>query len=126
MDYTNPSIEEIKNWAYSNEKWPHDEWDLFLSWTRELDLFIELATDQKCPKKVFFLHMLYYIVGTTFSEPTKTDKLNRIESYANKGRNSKHDDIKKWVSEVDLLLKGRKKYTYENWRGGLFADYKFT
>ena len=126
MNYTNPSVQEIRNWAYSNEEWPHDEWDLFLSWTRELDLFIELATDQKCPKKVFFLHMLYYIVGTTFSEPTKTDKLNRIESYANKGRNSKHDDIKKWVSEVDLLLKGRKKYTYENWRGGLFADYKFT
>jgi len=126
MDYSNPSVEEIKNWAYSNEEWPHDEWDLFLSWTREVDLFIVLATDHKCPKKDFFRHMLYYIVGTTYSEPTKTDKLDRIESYAKKGRNVKHGDIKKWVSEVDSLLNGSKKYTYDNWRGGILADFKFT
>ena len=70
--------------------------------------------------------MLYYIVGVTYGEPTKTDKLDRINSYANKGRNVAHSDIKKWVSEVDLLLKGRKKYTYEDWRGGVLANYIFT
>ncbi|MFI0416278.1 MAG: hypothetical protein ACH255_19310 [Candidatus Thiodiazotropha sp.] len=80
MEITNPTVEEIREWAYSDEDWPHDEWDLFLSWTVEVELFIELATDHKCPKKSFFLHMLYYLVGITYSEPTKTDKLDRIKT----------------------------------------------
>lgn len=126
MDVTNPSVEEIIKWAYSKKEWPHDEWDLFLSWTREVDLFIELATDHKCPKKDFFRHMLYYIVGTTYSEPNKTDKLERIAFYSNKVHNPKHGDIIKWVNEIDLLLNGSKKYSYDNWRGGVLANYKLT
>jgi hypothetical protein len=77
-------------------------------------------------KKDIFRRMLYYIVDTTYSEPTKIDRLVRIESYASKGCNVKHGDIKKWVSEVDLLLKGKKKFTYDNWHGGILADHKFT
>jgi hypothetical protein len=126
MEVTNPTVEEVKAWAYSDENWPHDEWDLFLSWTREVDFFIELATDHKCPKKNFFLHMLYYIIGTTFSEPNKTDKLERIKSYAEKGAVVKHGDIKAWRSHIAELLSGAVNYSYDNWRGGVYADYKFT
>lgn len=59
MSYTNPSIAEIREWAYTTAPWPIEEWDLFLSWTGEIDLFIELATDHACLQKLFFLHMLY-------------------------------------------------------------------
>ena len=126
MEVTNPTIEEIREWAYSDKDWPHDEWDLFLSWTREIELFIELATDNKCQKKSFFLHMLYYLVGITYSEPTKTDKLDRIRSYSEKGSGIDHGDIKAWRSNVAELLNGRVKYSYDNWRGGVFAGYNIT
>ena len=126
MEVTNPTVEEVKAWAYSDENWPHEEWDLFLCWTREVGLFIELATDHKCPKKNFFLHMLYYIIGTTYSEPNKTGKLERIKSYAEKGAFVKHGDIKAWRSHIVELLSGSSKYSYDNWRGGLYAGYKFT
>ena len=126
MNVVNPSVEEIKAWAYSGEEWPHDEWDLFLSWTREVDLFIELATDHNCPKRSFFLHMLYYIVGTTHNEPNKTDKLDCIKAYVEKGAGVKHGDIKAWRSHVADLLSGRSKYSYDNWRGGVYAGYEFT
>ncbi|MCX2836141.1 hypothetical protein [Microbulbifer thermotolerans] len=126
MDVTNPSVEEIRLWAYSAKEWPHEEWDLFLSWTREVDLFIELAADDKCPKQDFFLHMLYYIVGTTFSEPNKTDKLDRIKSYAEKGSGFNQAAIRDWRNNVSDLLNNRVKYNYDNWRGGIFAGYKFT
>jgi hypothetical protein len=126
MEVTNPTVEEIRVWAYSGENWPSDEWDLFLSWTREVELFIELATDHKCPKKSFFLHTLYYLVGVTYSEPTKTDKLDRIKSYSEKAVGINHDDIRAWRSNVSELLNGRVKYSYDNWRGGVLAGYKFT
>jgi len=126
MNPTNPSVTEIRDWAYSDEEWPHDEWDLFLSWTREVDLFVELAIDHECPKRLFFLHMLYYLVGITFSEPTQTDKLDRIKFYIQKGAGISNGDIRAWITNAQDLLNGKVKYDYDNWRGGLLAGYKFT
>jgi hypothetical protein len=124
MEITNPSASEIRDWAYSATDWPHDEWDLFLSWTKEVDLFIELATDHKCPNQKFFLHMLFYIVGTTFSEPPNSDKIDRIKSYSDKGAGINHGYIRTWRKHIDLL-NNRVKYDYKNWRGGIFAGYEF-
>jgi hypothetical protein len=124
MKVTNPTVEDIRVWAYSEEEWPHEEWDLFLSWTREIDLFIELATDHKCPKRHFFLHMLYYMVGTTYEEPSKSDKLDRIKSYSEKGKDINHGAIKVWRRNVEDLLANKTTYEYANWRGGAFAGYK--
>jgi hypothetical protein len=126
MEVTNPTVEEIKAWAYSGKEWPSDEWDLFLSWTREVELFIELATDHKSPQKAFFLHMLYYIIGSTYGEPNKSDKLDRIKGYSDKGLGIKHGDIRTWRSHISDLLSNKVKYEYSNWRGGVFADYNFT
>ncbi len=125
MNPTNPKINEIRDWAYSAEEWPHEEWDLFLSWTREIDLFIELAIDHQCPKRVFFLHVLYFLVSATFNEPTKTDKIDRIKCYIQKGLGISHGDIKAWIAKVQALLKGKVKYNYDDWRGGVLAGYKF-
>jgi len=70
--------------------------------------------------------MLYYIIGTTYSEPNKTNKLERIKFYAEKGAGVKHGDIKIWRSHVAELLGGHSEYNYNNWRGGVYAGYKFT
>jgi len=126
MTNTNPSVEEVTDWAYSGAEWPIEEWDLFLSWTGEVDLFISLATDHKCPHRMFFLHMLYYIVGTTYGLQRKDESISRIAMYVSKGRTVKHDDIKKWVSDVDALLKGKRTYSYDDWRGGKLAGYEFS
>lgn len=126
MQVANPTSEDIKSWAYSQSEWPHDEWDLFLSWTKEVELFIDLAADHKCPKRGFFLHMLYYLVGVTFNEPCKADAIAQIEAYVKKADGQKHGDIRKWVENVDALLKGKQKYEYANWRGGRYAQYQFT
>ena len=126
MEVSNPSIEEVSVWAYSDSDWPHEEWDLFLSWTKEVDLFIDLATDHSCPKQDFFLHMLYYIVGITHEEPNKSEKDKSIEAYVEKGSGIKHGAIKKWRRDVQDLLRSRVKYNYDNWRGGIFAKYEVT
>lgn len=126
MSNTNPSVEEITNWAYSRAAWPVEEWDLFLSWTCEVELFIALATDHKCPHRIFFLHMLYYIVGTTFGQPRSQEPMSRIATLVEKARGVNHGDIKRWVKEVDSLLKGTREYSYDEWRGGKLAGYEFS
>lgn len=114
-----PTINEIRQWAYSENEWPDEEWDLLLSWTKEIELFIELATDCTCPKQSFFLHMLYYLVGITFTEPDSPDKFERIKRYSDKGIGIRHGDIKAWRCNIDDLLLNKAKYDYNNWRGGL-------
>lgn len=126
MIIENPTIEEVKAWAYSDSDWPHSEWDLFLSWTREVDLFIELATDHKCPKKRFFLHMLYYTVGTAYNDKSEMDSLDMIKSYVDKTNSVKHGDIKAWRLNVSNLLKGSLEYNYNDWNCGRLANYKFS
>lgn len=118
-------MEEITSWAYSGAAWPVEEWDLFLSWTCEVELFISLASDHECPHRLFFLHMLYYIVGTTFGMHRSEEPSSRIAAYVEKGRTVKHGDIRKWVTDVDCLLKGTRKYSYEEWRRGKLAGYEF-
>lgn len=126
MGYTNPSIEQIRTWAYSSSGWPIHEWDLFLSWTGKMDLFIELATDHRCPQRRFFLHVLYYTVGTAFGVKRKDEARARIAAYADIGRGNGHGDIKTWVANVDALRRGRLAYRYEDWRGGALAGYDFS
>lgn len=126
MNISNPSVEDVRAWAYSDKDWLCDEWDLFLSWTLEIELFIELATDHHCPKKSFFLHMLYYMVGFAYSSSRRTDQYDRIQGYIEKSEGVKHGDIKLWRSRTNSLLNGREVYDYDNWRGGVYAGYEFT
>jgi hypothetical protein len=130
MEPSNPTISEIEAWAwsYTDQNWPHSEWPLFLTWTREIELFIALAKNQKCPKKDFFLFLLYYIVGFTYSYPKKDKKevKREVKEIISNGRGIKQSDILKWVKHSEELLGGKLEYTYEDWRGRKLAGYKFT
>ena len=123
---SNPSISEIKEWAYSDDDWPDQEWDLFLSWKQDVGLYIELATDHNCPKQVFFRHMLYYLVGKAIQGRFGDEKEFIIKGYLEKAEGIKHGDIKAWVKASENLLKNPESYEYENWSGGKLANYKFT
>ena len=58
----------MRSWAYDGqEEAPAQDWDLILSTISYEDLFIELASDIDCPKSVFFLSLLYFIVGVAVS-----------------------------------------------------------
>lgn len=88
-------------------------------------LFIEYATDHKCPKQAFFRFMLYYIVGFIFGYPQKqkSEIIREIELLVSHGKGINHGDIRKWVKQSKALLQGEITYTYDDWRGGLLANY---
>ena len=92
MEVSNPTVSEIREWAYSNTDWPDSEWPLYLSWTRQIELFIELATDHKCPKKDFFRYMLYNMVGIAYKMPSKAEQNEEIQFLISKGQR-KHIDF---------------------------------
>ncbi|UCE89019.1 MAG: hypothetical protein JSW10_12050, partial [Pseudomonadota bacterium] len=60
VDPWNPSNDEIEAWAFdSSELEPIEDWDFALVWKREENLYLALASNVLCPKRQYFLHVLY-------------------------------------------------------------------
>src|SRR6266498_4073214 len=60
----NPTAEDLRTWAYdSSSEEPAQDWDLSLATIPYDDLFLEFASDVDCPKRDYFLSLLYLIVG---------------------------------------------------------------
>ncbi len=78
----NPTREDIREWAYTEGAlYPIPAWDLILTWTREFDLYVELAADDECPNWDFFLGVLYQIVGEAVRTGYRTESKAQIEEF---------------------------------------------
>ena len=123
MVASKPSYSEIRAWAFSKEDWPDSEWPLFLAWSKQIDLFIELASDHKCPEQDFFRFMLYYLVGYHYKMPSKAETNEEIQFLISKGQGVNHGDIRRWVKRSEALIQAKTIYNYDDWRGGVLANY---
>lgn len=126
MDCKNSSIDEIHEWAYSESEWPDVDWPLFLSWKEDIKTWIELSTDHMCPKRDFFRFMLYYQVGKAFQGIFGKDIEFVINSYLHDATGIKHGDIRKWVADVNFLMKSPESYNHKSWCEGILAKYSIT
>lgn len=64
IDPWNPTSSEIRSWAYDPEADdPCQDWALALSWLQDESVYLSLAADDRCPKRRFFLSLLYLMVG---------------------------------------------------------------
>ena len=64
VDPWNPSPGEIRAWAYDAESLePCQDFKLALSWSWHEKALLECASDDRCPKRRYFLDVLYLIVG---------------------------------------------------------------
>lgn len=71
-DVYNPTLSEIRHWAYADQLFPEQDWDLFLAHSDNLMLFLELASDDQCPTRNFFKYIIYLY----FAEDIKTERSN--------------------------------------------------
>jgi len=78
-DIWNPTHREIREWAYSGEGQPHPHWALTLNDFTNLRLLIELAEDETCPTRAFFLECLYMLTDQV-ARKGNLHELVRLES----------------------------------------------
>ncbi len=113
---SNPSITEIRTWAFSDTYLPTTEWDLYLVWKDELLLFLELAVDHKCNKQNYFKYLLYYMVAYQFkrlSDPF--EKTLVLQRYLSESKQIKHGDIRIWRNEIIALQRNIHSFSYDVW-----------
>lgn len=117
-----PSTTEIKEWAFNKKAVePVQDWDLALSWKREEDLYLDLASNEKCPKRQYFLKILYLIIGDAVRTDYKYLEKPIIEGFIKKGEKYKHSDIQLWVERSKYLIKNPSSFHYGMWCDGELA-----
>ena len=120
-DPWNPSELDIRAWAFSNESWPTQDWEIAVNNEKHDELIISLACDKECPTQDFFLHSIYFMVGDAiYSEKTKERKENLRELITRTPDASK--EITKWKKESLELLDSPEKFEYGYWCNHLYRN----
>lgn len=122
-DPWNPSLDEIRSWAYSSALIPDQDWELAVVDKPESQrLCLVLAADPACPHRQFFLGCLYVFTGDTISDKEShpleelTDLLELAAPYSDV-------NIRAWVERSKALLLDPSGYTYAYW--GLGSKYVY-
>jgi len=99
LDKANPSIGEVKEWAYDNDLcFTEQDEDLILHSTGYVSILMELASDKDCPKNDYCLSIL-----THYSQILLANRmLKEIK------------EVEQHITQYDLLLS----VSVEKWKSG--------
>lgn len=121
-DPWNPSWEEIRSWAFSSDPFPCQDWELACVWREGYFAdYARLAASEDCPRRRFFLNLLYVAVGDRVrrGEPTW-----QLQSLIAKGDGVHHPDIRTWQERSRELLAMPETFEHFDWGGGGWSGYR--
>ncbi|WMS86594.1 hypothetical protein [Pleionea litopenaei] len=113
---SNPTVEEIKEWAYSDEVEPHQEWELFLLWKGEFIDYLKFASDINCPKESFFLDLLYYWIWRIAVERANENEVESFKEVFEKAESINTPYVRLWLQRSQELLAGTREVDESSWR----------
>ncbi len=115
IDPINPTAEELRTWAFSTEQYApvEQDWDIIISDPKLAQVIFDLAADQQCPHRNFFLHCLY-ILSYQYGHESEIHTLVQ--------KNANNDDIliREWAERSIELFKPGGKFTEKDkpwWKG---------
>jgi hypothetical protein len=121
-DLWNPSPDNVRAWARDPESMePVQDWDLVLATARHDKAYLELASDPDCPTRVYFLQILYLIVGDAVRTGFRTADRSDIEALLTRGAAYSHPDIGRWRQRSTDLLAHPEAFSYDEWCAGGLA-----
>ncbi|KJK46320.1 hypothetical protein UK23_23630 [Lentzea aerocolonigenes] len=110
-DYSNPTVDEVRAWAYSGEDEPSQDFDLLFAHLDFLPLLLELVSDQDCPVRTLMLEVLYCTFG--HSKPEWGDpRLREAISVAGK---SADPWLVTWAARATRVLEYPKRFDRSDW-----------
>ena len=132
MDYSNPSKEDLKQWAYCKDSEIEQDFDLMVADIEYGPILLELASDPKCPMREFFLSCLYLIVGehfrggfgineTIFQKRSWKKEIGRVKDFVESAKNTSDPLITNWVNRALYLIEHPAFISSEDWCLGRIA-----
>jgi hypothetical protein len=120
-DPWNPEPEEIIEWANSNDPWPEQDFDLAVITGYNDELLFGLAKDQSSPKRVFFIHVLYLMVGDSVHGKEELRQY-KLKNFISEKDTSSDPELEKWKKESLELLDGKLDFNYDYWCSHSFSN----
>jgi hypothetical protein len=121
-DPWNPSITEVRAWAYdAAAEEPCQDWDLALCWAGHERDYLDFASDRRCPKRAFFLSVIYLMVGDAVRSEFRSTSEAMVSGFVQLGANHSDPAIRLWHSRASHLLDHPKEFEYDAWCAGKLA-----
>lgn len=119
-----PTPEQIRAWAATPAAVePVQDWHLVISWLPYEQLYLELAADDGCPNRRYFLALLYLMVGDAVRTQFRARPEHAVLYLLECGRAFSHPDLDAWLRRSRQLLRRPETFDYDAWcAGGLAAD----
>jgi hypothetical protein len=124
MNVYYPTKDDIVKWAYGSDKsWPASDWDYYVLDPAHDDLIFDLANEPNCPNRRFFVHALYYLVGSAFNKKSPpADTIARIQRLLSRVDVASLPDVVTWRGRAEQLLKAEIPFDVEMWLHHLFNE----
>ena len=119
-----PRAEELSEWAYdASAPEPVQDWDLALEHCPYESLYMKFASSNDCPKREYFLALLYLIVGDavrTEYQARSRDDVERLLTEAEMSFQSYWLSL--WVKRSRELIASPETFRYDDWCAGVLAS----
>ena len=112
---------DIRNWAFDPDALCEQDWDICSTGIGHDPLFIELAADENCPKRGFFLHCLYLLVGDAVRTQGHTALYSHLEALFGRAEATAKPWLLRWVSQSRDLIANPGRFNYDHWCRGVLA-----
>lgn len=120
-----PTPEDLRLWAYTVDASYPDEmsqdWDLCVISFERAPLILELASDENCPNRGFFLSCLYTMAGDCVRTEAGRVDIPKLRSVLESVPAHADRRVRLWVQRTKQLLDDPESYDYDRWGWGDFA-----
>jgi hypothetical protein len=125
QDVWNPTDEEIKLWAYAEDKMHEQDFELAVGTIERFPMICDFIRDPRYNKSLFFLSTLYVVVGDTIRSGSRNDKAILVlrNMLVQLDDVKKHEELSKWLSRSLRLIENPESYTYPYWGLGSLYVY---
>jgi hypothetical protein len=113
--------DDIRNWARDPDGLCEQDWDIAFTGIGHEPLFIELAADESCPKRGFFLGCLYLLVGDAVRSQGHTTPYSHLEEMFARAEATAKPWLLGWVKQSRDLMANPQRFNYDLWCGGGLA-----
>ncbi|TDX99218.1 UNVERIFIED_CONTAM: hypothetical protein BJ099_117100 [Lysinibacillus xylanilyticus] len=101
-DPWNPTQEEIKKWAYSDEMEPEQDWELAIYKIENIPMICTFVEDERCERTSYFLNTLYVFTGDMVRVGREIQKLSQLLDTIENTTKSK--ELKLWIERSQFLI----------------------
>jgi hypothetical protein len=124
---TTPSQEDlvarIRDWAYSGNPEPQQDFDLIITGSGHERMFVELVADRNCPNRIYILSCLYLFVGDSLRSDYQTNSKKQVLEILEYARPFAVEELRQWIKRSEKLIASPTLFDYDLWcNGGYTKD----